>query len=42
MGDDAKSSAQGDGKQCPSASASNDLPEITEQMIHASALLHEK
>jgi len=29
----APSSSQGDGKQSPSASASNDLPELTEEMI---------
>jgi hypothetical protein len=30
----APSSSQDDGKQSPSASASNDLPELTEEMIH--------
>ena len=30
----APSSSQGDGKQSPSVSASNDLPELTEEMIH--------
>ena len=30
----APSSSQGDGKQSPSASGSNDLPELTEEMIH--------
>lgn len=30
----APSSSQGDGKQSPSASASKDLPELTEEMIH--------
>jgi len=30
----APSSSQGDGKQSSSASASNDLPELTEEMIH--------
>ncbi len=30
----APSSSQGDGKQSGSASASNDLPELTQEMIH--------
>ena len=30
----APSSSQGDGKQSPSSSASNDLPELTEEVIH--------